>query len=100
MSLALAQVNSRGVRGRQALFALFIFITYENMVNLGQNWVEQGKMAFIPLMLSIHLSVTLVCAFVLWVRNKGVSIEFNTASLGNLVQRVARQAYKPIKKTS
>ena len=100
VSLALAQVNSRGVRGRQALFALFIFITYENMVNLGQNWVEQGKMAFIPLMLSIHLSVTLVCAFVLWVRNKGVSIEFNTASLGNLVQRVARQAYKPIKKTS
>ncbi len=94
ISLALAQVNSRGARGRQALFALFIFITYENMVNLGQNWVEQGKMAFWPLMLSIHLSVTMACALVLWARHLGLSVEFNTASIGNLINSITRLAFK------
>ena len=97
ISLALAQVNSRGARGRQALFALFIFITYENMVNLGQNWVEQGKMAFWPLMLSIHLSVTLACALVLWARHLGLGVEFNTASMGNLINSITRLAFKPKK---
>jgi lipopolysaccharide export system permease protein len=97
ISLALAQVNSRGARGRQALFALFIFITYENMVNLGQNWVEQGKMAFWPLMLSIHLSVTLVCALVFWARHRGLSVEFNTASIGHLINSLTRLAFKPNK---
>jgi lipopolysaccharide export system permease protein len=97
ISLALAQVNSRGARGRQALFALFIFITYENMVNLGQNWVEQGKMAFWPLMLSIHLSVTLVCALVFWARHLGLSVEFNTASIGHLINSLTRLAFKPNK---
>jgi len=97
ISLALAQVNSRGARGRQALFALFIFITYENMVNLGQNWVEQGKMAFWPLMLSIHLSVTLVCALVFWARHRGLGVEFNTASIGHLINSLTRLAFKPNK---
>ena len=97
ISLALAQVNSRGARGRQALFSLFIFITYENMVNLGQNWVEQGKMAFWPLMLSIHLSVTLACALVLWARHLGLGVEFNTASMGNLINSITRLAFKPKK---
>jgi len=97
ISLALAQVNSRGARGRQALFALFIFITYENMVNLGQNWVEQGKMAFWPLMLSIHLSVTLACALVLWARHLGLSVEFNTASIGQLINSITRVTFKTSK---
>ena len=94
ISLTLAQVNSRNARGRQALFALFIFITYENMVNLGQNWIEQGKMAFGPLMLSVHLSVTLVCVLILWARNKGLGTELNSASLFGSMAKVSRWAFQ------
>jgi lipopolysaccharide export system permease protein len=94
ISLTLAQVNSRNARGRQALFALFIFITYENMVNLGQNWIEQGKMAFVPLMLSVHLSVTLVCLLILWARNKGLGTELNSASLLSSMAKVSQWAFQ------
>jgi len=84
IGLALAQVNSRGAKGRHGLLALFIFIFYENMVNLGQNWVEQGRMGFWSLILGLHLGVFLVALFILWTRNIGVSWEINTAKIDHL----------------
>jgi len=81
IGLALAQVNARGAKGRHVLLALFIFIFYENMVNLGQNWVEQGRMDFWSLMLGLHLGVFLISLFILWTRNIGFSWEINTAKI-------------------
>jgi lipopolysaccharide export system permease protein len=81
IGLALAQVNSRGAKGRHGLLALFIFIFYENMVNLGQNWVEQGKLGFWSLILGLHVGVFAGAVFVLWTRNIGVSWEINTVKI-------------------
>ena len=88
IGLALAQVNSRGARGRHGLLALFVFIFYENMVNLGQNWVEQGRIGFWALTLGLHLGVCALALFILWTRNIGVSWEFNTAKLDVLWSRI------------
>ena len=81
IGLALAQVNSRGAKGRHGLLALFIFIFYENMVNLGQNWVEQGRLGFWGLMLGLHVGVCALAVFILWTRHIGVSWELNTARI-------------------
>ncbi len=88
IGLALAQVNSRGARGRHGLLALFVFIFYENMVNLGQNWVEQGRIGFWALTLGLHLGVCALALFILWTRHIGVSWEFNTAKLDVLWSRI------------
>ena len=40
LALALSSVNPRVGRSGNYLFALFAFILYYNMLNLGQNWVE------------------------------------------------------------
>jgi lipopolysaccharide export system permease protein len=88
VGLALAQVNSRGARGRHGLLALFVFIFYENMVNLGQNWVEQGRVGFWSLTLGLHVGVCALALFILWTRHIGVSWEINTAKMDVLWGRL------------
>jgi lipopolysaccharide export system permease protein len=78
IALALAQVNSRAAKGRHTLTALFVFIVYENMVNLGQTWIEQGRLGFFELMIPLHLGLALLAAFILWTRHIGFTWEFNT----------------------
>jgi lipopolysaccharide export system permease protein len=95
IGLALAQVNSRGARGRHGLLALFVFIFYENMVNLGQNWVEQGRIGFWALTLGLHLGVCALALFILWTRHIGVSWEFNTAKMDVLWGRIKGKRTAP-----
>ncbi len=78
IALALAQVNSRAAKGRHTLTALFVFIVYENLVNLGQTWIEQGRLGFFELMIPLHLGMALLAAFILWTRHIGFTWEFNT----------------------
>jgi lipopolysaccharide export system permease protein len=78
IALALAQVNSRAAKGRHTLTALFVFIVYENLVNLGQTWIEQGRLGFFELMIPLHLGLALLAAFILWTRHIGFTWEFNT----------------------
>jgi lipopolysaccharide export system permease protein len=54
MALAMARINPRGARGGHMLLALFTFIVYYNLINLGQNWISSGRASFGGLMLSLH----------------------------------------------
>ena len=64
IAIGLSNVNPRAGRSGNLVFALFTFITYYNLVNLGQNWVSNGRIGFWPLMLALHGTVAV--GAVLW----------------------------------
>lgn len=54
IALAVPNVNPRAGRGGNLLFALFSFVVYYNLINLGQNWIESGRVDFVPFMFALH----------------------------------------------
>ena len=74
LALALATVNPRVGRSYHLALALFAFMTYYNMVNLGQNWIALGKVAFAPYMLGLHGSVLLLA--LLWLRARHLNFSW------------------------
>jgi lipopolysaccharide export system permease protein len=54
MGLAVASVNPRIGKSYHLALALFCFVGYYNMINVGQNWIASGKSTFPALMLSLH----------------------------------------------
>ena len=62
---AVSSVNPRVGRSANLVFSLFAFILYNNLLNLGQNWIASGKFSFGAYMLGLHGSVLLLGIF--WV---------------------------------
>jgi lipopolysaccharide export system permease protein len=60
LALALSSVNPRVGRSGNYLFALFAFVLYYNLLNLGQNWVSSGKYGMGGFMLVLHGGAFLV----------------------------------------
>ncbi|MES2978852.1 MAG: LPS export ABC transporter permease LptF [Pseudomonadota bacterium] len=54
LALALASVNPRAGRSSNLLFVLFVFVVYNNLINLGQNWIFVGLVSFPGLLLALH----------------------------------------------
>ena len=54
LGLAVASVNPRIGKSYHLAVALFCFISYYNMVNVGQNWIGTGKTEFTTLMIGLH----------------------------------------------
>ncbi len=54
IALALSGGNPRSGRGGNVLFALFAFVAYYNLLNLGQNWIANGAVPFARFMLGLH----------------------------------------------
>ncbi|MEN9329538.1 MAG: export transporter permease LptF [Pseudomonadota bacterium] len=69
MALAMARINPRGARGGHMLLALFTFIVYYNLINLGQNWIASGRASFGGLMLSLHGGALTISLGLLLVRH-------------------------------
>lgn len=57
IGVALSSVNPRVGKSVNLLFALFAFIVYFNLLNLGQSWVASGKIGFGVFMAALHGSV-------------------------------------------
>jgi len=36
------------------MFALFSFVIYYNLLNLGQRWISTGQVEFLPFLLGLH----------------------------------------------
>jgi lipopolysaccharide export system permease protein len=51
------------------LLALFTFIVYYNLINLGQNWIASGRASFGGLMLSLHGGALTISLGLLLVRH-------------------------------
>jgi lipopolysaccharide export system permease protein len=54
LALSLSSVNPRVGRSGNLLFALFAFVLYYNLLNLGQNWVGSGRYSMGGFMLVLH----------------------------------------------
>ena len=54
LGLAVASVNPRVGKSYNLALALFCFVGYYNMVNVGQNWIAAGKITLPVFMLSLH----------------------------------------------
>lgn len=64
IAVVVSNVNPRAGRSGNLVFALFAFIVYYNLVNIGQSWVSTGRASFAAVMLVLHGGVLL--GSVLW----------------------------------
>ncbi|MEI7538550.1 MAG: LPS export ABC transporter permease LptF, partial [Comamonadaceae bacterium] len=62
---AVSSVNPRVGRSANLVFSLFAFVLYNNLLNLGQNWIASGKFTFTGYMLGLHGGIFLLGVF--WV---------------------------------
>lgn len=54
IAIAVSSVNPRVGRSANMVFSLFAFVIYFNLLNLGQNWIASGQVAFSSFMLGLH----------------------------------------------
>lgn len=54
LALAISTVNPRAGRSYHLALALFVFVAYFNMLNVGQSWISSGRVGFGPFMLALH----------------------------------------------
>lgn len=64
IGLAASSVNPRVNKSVNLIFSLFAFITYYNLINLGQSWIVLGKVEPLRFMLGLHGSILVLA--VIW----------------------------------
>jgi lipopolysaccharide export system permease protein len=69
VALAMSAVNPRAGRSYHLGLALFVFIAYYNLLNVGQNWIANGRVGFAPYMLQLHGGMLLLACMWLTVRH-------------------------------
>jgi len=57
IGVLVSNVNPRLNKNINLVFALLTFVTYFNVLNLGQNWIASGSVSFAALMLGLHAGV-------------------------------------------
>lgn len=48
--------------------AVLIYLTYSNLLNVVQSWIEQGKLSFGVGIVGLHVLVLALVAFIFWLR--------------------------------
>jgi lipopolysaccharide export system permease protein len=54
LAITVSSVNPRAGRSGNLVFALFAFVVYYNMLNLGHSWVGSGRASFAGFLLAVH----------------------------------------------
>lgn len=54
ISIVVSSVNPRVGRSGNLIFALFAFVIYFNLLNLGQSWIAAGRISLGGLLLALH----------------------------------------------
>jgi lipopolysaccharide export system permease protein len=62
IAVTVSSVNPRAGRSGNLVFALFAFIVYYNLLNLGQSWISGGRTGFGSFMLALHGGTLLVAS--------------------------------------
>ncbi|MGI4985006.1 MAG: LPS export ABC transporter permease LptF [Janthinobacterium lividum] len=72
LAVPLAYQNPRRGRTINMVFAVLIYLTYSNLQNLMQNWIDQGKVSFPVGLVALHVMVAIIALLMLWrrVRNR------------------------------
>jgi lipopolysaccharide export system permease protein len=69
LALAVSAINPRVGRSYHLALALFIFIAYYNMLNVGQSWIASGRVPFASFLLVLHGGVLLIACSWLYARH-------------------------------
>ncbi|MDD2609745.1 MAG: LPS export ABC transporter permease LptF [Giesbergeria sp.] len=69
LALALASVNPRASQSGNLMLALFTFIVYYNLLNLGQSWVAVGRVSLPHFLLLLHGSTLALAGLWLTMRH-------------------------------
>ena len=88
LAAVVSHVNPRAGRSGNLVFALFAFVVYFNLLNIGQNWVATGRAGVVPLLLALHGSVFLLAGG--WLAK-----QHNNWTLAALIRRAAPGAARP-----
>jgi len=80
IAITVSSVNPRAGRSGNLVFALFAFVVYYNLLNLGQSWVASGRTGFGIFLLALHGSV--LAAALLW-----LAMQHNNWSLRRVLRR-------------
>jgi lipopolysaccharide export system permease protein len=63
LAVTVSSVNPRVGRSGNLVFALFAFIVYFNLLNLGQSWIAGGRVGFASFMILLHGGTFAIAAF-------------------------------------
>lgn len=66
IALLLVKNTNRSGKGSHLMLSLTSFAVYYNMVNLGQSWIANGRVALATWLLALHGGVFLACLLLLW----------------------------------
>ncbi len=69
LALWIAQFNPRSGRSLQLMLALFSFLVYTNMINIGKTWVVNHKVTPLGFALALHGGVFVVAWVGVWIRH-------------------------------
>jgi lipopolysaccharide export system permease protein len=81
LAITVSSVNPRAGRSGNLVFALFAFIVYFNLLNLGQSWIGHGRTSFAGFLLALHGGT--FAAALLWLGK-----QHNNWALPSLVRRL------------
>jgi lipopolysaccharide export system permease protein len=70
LGIAMTAFNPRVGQSYHLGLALFAFVAYYNLINVGQNWIETGKVAFAPFMAGLHGGCTVLAGAWLLIRHQ------------------------------
>jgi lipopolysaccharide export system permease protein len=73
LALTITSANPRVGRGGNLALALFIFVAYFNMINIGQGWISNGKVSFWNLIIFMHGGMTCLAIALLAARHNNWS---------------------------
>ncbi|APR35311.1 LPS export ABC transporter permease LptF [Paraburkholderia sp. SOS3] len=68
LAIPLAYQNPRRSRTINLVMAVLIYLTYSNVLNVVQSWIQQGKMSFAVGLVGLHLVVAAIVVFIFWLR--------------------------------
>lgn len=74
VGLAVASGNPRAGRSGNIAFALFAFLFYFNLLNLGESWVTRGQVAPLAWMAMLHGTVFVLALGWLYKRHENISL--------------------------
>ena len=68
LAIPLAYQNPRRSRTINLVMAVLIYLTYSNVLNVVQSWIQQGKMSFPVGLVGLHVVVAAIVVFIFWLR--------------------------------
>jgi len=68
LAIPLSYQNPRRSRTVNLVLAVLIYLTYSNLLNLMQAWIEQGKLPFALGLVGLHIVAGLIAVFMFWMR--------------------------------